>query len=207
MHRYCQWLQIAARCGVQIAEKRNASTKLMCIAFGGRGCQPPPSFASKQIYRSKKRTYQKNISSNKHKEESNHHDESRVSRQALYTYRRILSWVIVGIIYALHAAAVCSMWNPAQTVVDGRYGLLVSKISFLFCTPLLTATIFLSRSRPRSLHLLYLTFLCRHSGEKRAEKHNKVPETTKTEEGSARRNIARKHDHDPTKWVLSALCI
>ncbi|KAL7494714.1 hypothetical protein ACHAWT_003665 [Skeletonema menzelii] len=31
-----------------------------------------------------------------------------------------------------------------------------------------------------------------------AEKH-KVPETTKTEEGSARRNIARKHDHDPTK--------
>jgi hypothetical protein len=36
----------------------------------------------------------------------------------------------------------------------------------------------------------------------RADKH-KVPETKNTEEGSARRNIARKHDADPHKWVLS----
>ncbi|KAL9179081.1 hypothetical protein ACHAXT_000123 [Thalassiosira profunda] len=28
---------------------------------------------------------------------------------------------------------------------------------------------------------------------------NKVPETKNTEEGSARRNITRKHDHDPHK--------
>ena len=33
---------------------------------------------------------------------------------------------------------------------------------------------------------------------KRVDKH-KVPETKNTEEGSARRNIARKHDHDPNK--------
>ncbi|KAL7528584.1 hypothetical protein ACHAXR_002519, partial [Thalassiosira sp. AJA248-18] len=31
-----------------------------------------------------------------------------------------------------------------------------------------------------------------------AEK-NKVPETKNIEEGSARRNITRKHDHDPHK--------
>ncbi|EJK56469.1 hypothetical protein THAOC_23637, partial [Thalassiosira oceanica] len=30
----------------------------------------------------------------------------------------------------------------------------------------------------------------------KADKH-KVPETKNTEEGSARRNITRKHDHDP----------
>ena len=34
----------------------------------------------------------------------------------------------------------------------------------------------------------------------RAEK-KQVPETKNTEEGSARRNITRKHDHDPHKWV------
>lgn len=33
---------------------------------------------------------------------------------------------------------------------------------------------------------------------KRADKH-KVPETKNIEEGSARRNITRKHDHDPHK--------
>ncbi|KAL7528585.1 hypothetical protein ACHAXR_002520, partial [Thalassiosira sp. AJA248-18] len=33
----------------------------------------------------------------------------------------------------------------------------------------------------------------------RANKHNKVPETKIAEEGSARRNITRKHDHDPHK--------
>ena len=38
----------------------------------------------------------------------------------------------------------------------------------------------------------------------RAEKH-KVPETKNIEEGSARRNIARKHDHDPTKWVANCM--
>jgi hypothetical protein len=32
----------------------------------------------------------------------------------------------------------------------------------------------------------------------RADKH-KVPETKNTEEGSARRNITRKHDQDPHK--------
>ncbi|KAL7432620.1 hypothetical protein ACHAXH_003430 [Discostella pseudostelligera] len=32
----------------------------------------------------------------------------------------------------------------------------------------------------------------------RVDKH-KVPETKNIEEGSARRNIARKHDHDPNK--------
>ncbi len=36
----------------------------------------------------------------------------------------------------------------------------------------------------------------------RADKH-KVPETKNTEEGSARRNITRKHDQDPHKWVFS----
>lgn len=33
----------------------------------------------------------------------------------------------------------------------------------------------------------------------RANNHNKVPDTKNTEEGSARRNITRKHDHDPNK--------
>eukprot|EP00581_Thalassiosira_minuscula_P006635 CAMPEP_0183704322 /NCGR_PEP_ID=MMETSP0737-20130205/1683_1 /TAXON_ID=385413 /ORGANISM="Thalassiosira miniscula, Strain CCMP1093" /LENGTH=61 /DNA_ID=CAMNT_0025931161 /DNA_START=149 /DNA_END=334 /DNA_ORIENTATION=+ len=32
-----------------------------------------------------------------------------------------------------------------------------------------------------------------------SNKHNKVPETKNIEEGSARRNITRKHDHDPHK--------
>jgi hypothetical protein len=35
----------------------------------------------------------------------------------------------------------------------------------------------------------------------RANKHNKVPETKNIEEGSSRRNIIRKHDHDTHKKV------
>lgn len=34
----------------------------------------------------------------------------------------------------------------------------------------------------------------------RAEK-NKVPETKNIKEGEPSRNITRKHDHDPNKWV------
>jgi hypothetical protein len=34
-----------------------------------------------------------------------------------------------------------------------------------------------------------------------------VPETQKVEEGSARRNIVRKHDHDPNRYVGRDLLI
>ena len=38
------------------------------------------------------------------------------------------------------------------------------------------------------------------------EEHHKgksaIPETQGTEEGSAKRNIARKHDHDPNRYVV-----
>eukprot|EP00585_Thalassiosira_rotula_P005482 CAMPEP_0196143200 /NCGR_PEP_ID=MMETSP0910-20130528/12867_1 /TAXON_ID=49265 /ORGANISM="Thalassiosira rotula, Strain GSO102" /LENGTH=61 /DNA_ID=CAMNT_0041404613 /DNA_START=137 /DNA_END=322 /DNA_ORIENTATION=+ len=32
-----------------------------------------------------------------------------------------------------------------------------------------------------------------------SNKHNQVPETKVVEEGSARRNITRKHDHNPNR--------
>ena len=47
-----------------------------------------------------------------------------------------------------------------------------------------------------------LTFAISPFYSRCAERHEKkvgAPETQKTEEGSARRNIARKHDYDPTK--------
>ena len=75
-------------------------------------------------------------------------------------------------------------------------------------TSLLNATSHLPAT-PRTYHLLHthplspLAVNILFCNVRRADKHNKVPETKNTEEGSARRNIARKHDADPHKWVPS----
>ena len=43
------------------------------------------------------------------------------------------------------------------------------------------------------------TLRCSTTLHTRSADKNRVPETKNTEEGSARRNITRKHDHDPKK--------
>ncbi len=54
------------------------------------------------------------------------------------------------------------------------------------------------RRRQKKTHFFFFFFDGGVAQKHRADKH-KVPETKNIEEGSARRNIARKHDHDPNK--------
>jgi hypothetical protein len=42
---------------------------------------------------------------------------------------------------------------------------------------------------------------CRDEAHEHKKGHNNIPETKNTEEGSAKRNITRKHDHDPKRCV------
>ena len=46
-----------------------------------------------------------------------------------------------------------------------------------------------------SIHLIYFPFLI-HRDTKNAKA---IPETKGVEEGSSKRNIVRKHDHDPSR--------
>ena len=45
----------------------------------------------------------------------------------------------------------------------------------------------------------FILFFSPNSNLYRAQKHNQIPETKTLEEGSARRNITRKHDPTPNK--------
>jgi hypothetical protein len=65
-------------------------------------------------------------------------------------------------------------------------------------SPLSFLTYYIQLQNPNNPQHTSYTHHIQHTAYIRADKH-KVPETKNIEEGSARRNITRKHDHDPHK--------